>query len=126
MAEETALEAIRAELDALRREVRMLKDVHEVRTLHFKYGYYIDLCLYDEAVDLFADDGIVYFLNGIAEDLFVPIFAVGRVPGWTVQVLEQLENNILLRPLTLYNGPEPREYVPVEKRSVASAARRTA
>ena len=65
MAGESTLEAMRAELDALKREVRMLKDVHEVRTLHFKYGYYIDMCLYDEAVDLFADDGIVYFLNGI-------------------------------------------------------------
>jgi citrate synthase len=65
-------------------------------------------------VDFYA--GVVYFLNGIAEDLFVPIFAVGRVPGWTVQVLEQIENNILLRPLTLYTGPEPREYVPLEKR----------
>ena len=65
-------------------------------------------------VDFYA--GVVYFLNGIAEDLFVPIFAVGRVPGWTVQVLEQIENNILLRPLTLYDGPAPREYVPIERR----------
>src|SRR5919198_1413481 len=40
-------------------------------------------------VDFYA--GVVYFLNGIAEDLFVPIFAAGRVPGWTVQVLEQME-----------------------------------
>jgi hypothetical protein len=32
-------------------------------------------------VDFYA--GVVYFLNGIAEDLFVPIFASGRVPGWT-------------------------------------------
>jgi len=65
-------------------------------------------------VDFYA--GVVYFLNDIAEDLFVPIFAVGRVPGWTVQVLEQMENNILIRPLTLYSGPEPRAYVPIEKR----------
>jgi citrate synthase len=67
-------------------------------------------------VDFYA--GVVYYLNGIKEDLFVPIFAVGRVPGWTVQVLEQMENNILIRPLTLYTGPEPREYVPVAKREV--------
>ncbi len=65
-------------------------------------------------VDFYA--GVVYFLNGIAEDLFVPIFAAGRVPGWTVQVLEQMENNILIRPLTLYNGPEPREYAPIDAR----------
>ena len=65
-------------------------------------------------VDFYA--GVVYFLNGIAEDLFVPIFAAGRVPGWTVQVQEQMENNILIRPLTLYNGPEPRAYVPIDAR----------
>ena len=65
-------------------------------------------------VDFYA--GVVYYLNGITEDLFVPIFAVGRVPGWTVQVLEQMENNILIRPLTLYNGPEPRAYVPIGQR----------
>ena len=65
-------------------------------------------------VDFYA--GVVYYLNGIPEDLFVPIFAIGRVPGWTVQVLEQLENNILIRPLTLYNGPAARPYVPIAER----------
>jgi citrate synthase len=65
-------------------------------------------------VDFYS--GVVYHLLGIKRDLFVPIFAVGRVPGWVVQVLEQLENNILLRPLTLYNGPEARAYVPVGNR----------
>jgi citrate synthase len=38
------------------------------------------------------------------------------VPGWVVQVLEQLENNILLRPLTLYNGPDARTYVSLDRR----------
>jgi len=65
-------------------------------------------------VDFYA--GVVYYLYGIPEDMFVPIFAIGRVPGWTVQVLEQFENNILIRPLTLYNGPAPRAYVPIEER----------
>jgi len=65
-------------------------------------------------VDFYS--GVVYHLLGIKRDLFVPIFAIGRVPGWAVQVLEQLENNILLRPLTLYNGPDARAYVPIERR----------
>ena len=65
-------------------------------------------------VDFYA--GVVYFLNGIPEDLFVPVFAVGRVPGWTVQVMEQLENNILIRPLTVYNGPPRRDYVGIDAR----------
>ena len=65
-------------------------------------------------VDFYS--GVIYHLHGIAKDLFVPIFAIGRVPGWTVQILEQQANNILIRPLTLYNGPEPRAYVAIEKR----------
>ena len=38
------------------------------------------------------------------------------LPGWTVQVLEQLDNNILIRPLTLYTGPGPRDYTPISAR----------
>jgi len=65
-------------------------------------------------VDFYS--GVVYHLLGIKRDLFVPIFAIGRVPGWTVQALEQMENNILIRPLTLYSGPDARAYVPIERR----------
>jgi citrate synthase len=65
-------------------------------------------------VDFYS--GVVYHLLGIERDLFVPVFAIGRVPGWVVQVLEQTENNILIRPLTLYNGPDPRAYVPIARR----------
>ena len=65
-------------------------------------------------VDFYA--GVVYYLHGVPEDLFVPIFAMGRVPGWTVQALEQLENNILIRPRLHYTGPPARNYVPIEQR----------
>lgn len=65
-------------------------------------------------VDFYS--GVIYYLHKIPKDLFVPIFAIGRVPGWTVQVLEQLDNNILIRPLTLYAGPEARPYVPIDAR----------
>ncbi len=51
-----------------------------------------------------------------ADDSYVPIFAIGRAPGWVIQCVEQLETNILIRPLTLYNGPEPRAYVPMADR----------
>jgi len=65
-------------------------------------------------VDFYA--GVMYYLHGMPEDLFVPIFAIGRVPGWTAQILEQFEQNILIRPLTLYNGPEARDYIPLSER----------
>jgi citrate synthase len=66
-------------------------------------------------VDFYA--GSVYHLLGVAEDLFIPIFAMGRVPGWTLQVMEQFADNILLRPLTEYVGPMDVPYVPLKERS---------
>jgi citrate synthase len=65
-------------------------------------------------VDFYS--GVTYYLNGIAPDMFVPLFAMGRMPGWAAQCIEQKGNNILIRPLTEYNGPEPRPFVPIEKR----------
>ncbi len=58
-----------------------------------------------------------YTTLGIALDLFTPIFAVSRVAGWAAHVLEQLDDNRLIRPRAEYTGPEyPARYVPVESR----------
>ena len=65
-------------------------------------------------VDFWA--GSIYHLLGLPEDIFVSIFALGRIPGWTLQVTEQLSNNILIRPLLKYEGPEDVEYVPIHQR----------
>ncbi len=65
-------------------------------------------------VDFYS--GVIYQLHGIPMDLYVPIFAIGRMPGWIIQCLEQLQGNILIRPLTLYNGPDMRDYVPLNAR----------
>jgi citrate synthase len=65
-------------------------------------------------VDFFA--GVIYYLNGMPQDLFVPIFAVGRIPGWTIQVVEQFEHNILIRPLLQYIGEREQKYVPIGDR----------
>lgn len=59
------LEGMRSELAELRRSLTRLEDIHAVRTLHFKYGYYIDVCLYEEAAELFAEDSTFYILNGV-------------------------------------------------------------
>ena len=65
-------------------------------------------------VDFFS--GAIYYLLDIPDDLFISIFAMGRFPGWTAQVVEQFENNILLRPRLQYTGPMDLEYVPIEQR----------
>lgn len=65
-------------------------------------------------VDFWA--GAMYHLLDIPKDIFICIFAMGRIPGWTVQVMEQFSNNILIRPLLLYEGPMDVEYVPIDQR----------
>jgi citrate synthase len=54
----------------------------------------------------------VYYSLGIPTDLFTPIFAISRTSGWTAHVLEQLRDNRLYRPLTLYTGPKTLSPVP--------------
>lgn len=58
----------------------------------------------------------VYHSLGIDHDLFTPIFAVSRVSGWLAHILEQYENNRLIRPRAEYTGPGMQKYVPVELR----------
>src|SRR5262249_13394200 len=58
-----------------------------------------------------------YYTLGIPIDLFTPISAVSRVPGWTAHCLEQYSNNRLIRPRTDYIGPEyPQTFVRLDDR----------
>ena len=66
-------------------------------------------------VDFWA--GAIYSLIGIPDDLFVPIFAIGRIPGWILHILEQYQSNILIRPAISYNGPEEMKYINIDKRN---------
>jgi citrate synthase len=58
-----------------------------------------------------------YRTLGIDVDLFTPVFAVSRVGGWTAHVIEQLDDNRLIRPRADYIGPPyPQHYVPMAQR----------
>ncbi len=58
-----------------------------------------------------------YTTLGIDIDLFTPIFAVSRISGWAAHVIEQLDDNRLIRPRAEYIGPEyPAEYIVIEQR----------
>ena len=65
MRKTNALKALEKKVERLTRQLGVVEDTHAVRCLHFIYGYYIDMCLYDEVVALFADDGAARFLNGL-------------------------------------------------------------
>ncbi len=85
----------------------ILTKLQEVMKPYQARGIYVN-------VDFYA--GSVYYLMGIPDDLFISIFALGRIPGWTLNVAEQYRSNILIRPLTDYNGPMDVPYVSIDKR----------
>lgn len=53
---------------------------------------------------------------GIPVDLFTPTFAVARIAGWTAHILEQANNNRLIRPIAEYIGPSSLPFMPLEQR----------
>lgn len=65
-------------------------------------------------VDFFS--GAVYTMLGLPRILFTPIFAMSRVAGWLAHVLEQRKDNRIYRPESLYRGPAPRPWIPLDQR----------
>ena len=59
----------------------------------------------------------VYYSLGIPTDLFTPIFAIARTSGWTAHVLEQLADNRLIRPQSVYTGPVGLTVTPLAERA---------
>ncbi|MEZ3144924.1 citrate synthase [Halobaculum sp. MBLA0143] len=57
-----------------------------------------------------------YYKMGIPIDIYTPIFALSRVGGWIAHVLEQYDDNRLIRPRARYVGETDREWVPIEER----------
>ncbi|MDB5662519.1 MAG: hypothetical protein JWN59_857 [Sphingomonas bacterium] len=62
---EEAIRLLTQQVAELTRRMTVQEDIHSIRTLQFKYGYYMDKGLYDEVVDLFAVDGELHFMGGI-------------------------------------------------------------
>ena len=56
---------------------------------------------------------LAYRSCGIATELYTPMFVLARISGWMAHIIEQRSNNKLIRPISRYTGPEPREYVPL-------------
>ena len=57
-----------------------------------------------------------YHFCNIPVEMFTPIFVVARTAGWMAHIIEQRQDNRLIRPSADYIGPEPLEYVPLTKR----------
>jgi citrate synthase len=60
--------------------------------------------------------GRLYNAMGLEIPLYTPIFVMSRVTGWSAHVIEQLDNNRLIRPRARYTGPEVRNVTPIGDR----------
>jgi citrate synthase len=86
----------------------------------FNYSRAIELYINAEKklnanVDFYSAS--TYATLGIDIDLYTPIFAISRIAGWAAHVIEQLDDNRLIRPRAEYIGPEyPSPYIPIEER----------
>lgn len=65
-------------------------------------------------VDFFSASA--YYTMGMDVSLFTPLFAISRTAGWTAHIIEQHENNRLIRPIELYTGPKDLSFVPLHER----------
>ena len=65
-------------------------------------------------VDFFSAS--VYYYLGFHLEIYTPIFAVSRISGWTAHVMEQLRENRLFRPRSVYLGDHAAKYVPIDER----------
>src|SRR6267378_2656704 len=58
----------------------------------------------------------LFYSLGIPVDLFTPVIAAGRIAGWSANIVEQHDDNRLIRPRAEYVGPGRRAFVDVTKR----------
>ncbi len=103
-------------LQVMAKELTKLKDQEKWYRMSVKIEAYIkEKKGLPANVDFYSAS--VYHCLGIDHDLFTPVFAVSRASGWLAHILEQYNNNRLIRPRAEYVGPTMQQYVPIEDRA---------
>jgi citrate synthase len=77
--------------------------------------YFIERKLYPN-VDFYS--GVIYRAIGIPVQMFTPMFAIGRLPGWIAHWMEMHSSPTkrICRPRQIYTGPRERDFLPLDQR----------
>ncbi|MEI6847245.1 MAG: citrate synthase [Chlorobiaceae bacterium] len=87
----------------------------ELERIALEDDYFINRKLYPN-VDFYS--GLIYQAMGFPMDMFPVLFAIGRIPGWLAQWIEQVKDpeQKIARPRQIYLGEDKREFIPMEQR----------
>jgi 2-methylcitrate synthase len=104
--------------DIIKAWSKKLADSHEDNIL-YPVSECIERVMWDEKklfpnLDFYSASA--YHFCGIPTDMFTPIFVLSRTTGWAAHIIEQRNNNRLIRPTSEYIGPEHQSYVAIENR----------
>ncbi len=86
---------------------------HNMEELTNHHPYFVERGLYPNVE--FYSAPLLYNL-GFPPDLMPGVFALSRIVGWSANLMEQVENNRLMRPQAEYIGPDSQVFVPIEDR----------
>lgn len=104
--------------DIIKKWSKQLAEVNHDQTL-YPVSESIEKIMWDEKklfpnLDFYSASA--YHFCGIPTEMFTPVFVISRITGWAAHIIEQRQNNKLIRPSADYIGPENRTFISIDKR----------